>query len=334
MRRTAAALAAAVLLALTPGAAHAAGSTPSPAPLAALGIRLTEIPASEQNDPRARLYVIDHVAPGATITRRIEVSNTGDPLLPARLYSAGASISGGTFLGAPGHTADSLSSWTSVAPGSIDVPGHSAVGASVTIAVPGDAAPGEHYAVIWAETGGPAAGVAGGVAVVNRVGIRIYLSVGPGGAPEAAFTIDSMTAERDSTGRPVVIASVHNSGGRALDMSGTLRLGGGPAGLSAGPFPAELGTTLAPGDTEPVTFTLDERLPAGPWDAVITLRSGEVEETATATISFPTAGVSPAVPAVGLLDHTGWLLAVLAVLVLVTLLIFWARHRARRRVPA
>jgi hypothetical protein len=47
-----------------------------------------------------------------------------------------------------------------------------------------------------------------------------------------------------------------------------------PGGLSAGPFPADLGTTLAIGAAEPITITLDRQLPDGPWDALVTLRSG------------------------------------------------------------
>jgi hypothetical protein len=113
----------------------------------------------------------------------------------------------------------------------------------------------------------------GGVIQVSRVGIRLYLSVGPGGPPAANFTIDSLKARRSPDGRPLVVAMVHNTGGRALDMNGPLQLLAGPGGLSAGPFPATLGVTLAIGDTEPVTIPLDKQLPAGPWNAQITLHS-------------------------------------------------------------
>ena len=196
-------------------------------------------------------------------------------------------------------------------------------------AVPADAAHGGAYGVVWAEAGG--GGTAAGVSVVNRVGIRVYLSVGPGGSPEAAFSIDSMTAERDADGLPVVAARVHNTGGRALDLSGTLELSNGPASLSAGPFPAALGTTLAPGDTETVRFALDARLPSGPWDAVITLHSGEVEEIASATISFPVAGTSPAVSTTGPAGPARWPWLVLAVLVLIVVIV--ARRRGRPTDP-
>jgi len=253
-------------------------------------VRLLDDPVSAGDDPRARVYIVDHLAPGAVIHRRIEVSNTA-AAAHIVVYAAAASIATGSFLGAAGHTPNDVSSWTSVRPSTADIPHDAQLTATVTIAVPRDAASGEQYAVVWAETRTTAI-AAGGVTQVSRVGIRIYLSVGPGGPPAADFAIQSLTAERAANGQPMVRAAVHNRGGRALDMSGTLTLAAGPGGLSAGPFPAALGTTLAIGDTEPVTILLDKRLPAGPWDAHITLRSGRVERDARATITFPRAGAS------------------------------------------
>src|SRR6185503_18960402 len=110
------------------------------------------------------------------------------------------------------------STWTSISPSEPDVPAGGKVTATVNIKVPRDAAPGEQYGVVWAEVrAAPLAG--GGVTQVSRVGIRLYLSVGPGGPPAANFTITSLTATRASDGRPTVQASVHNTGGRALDMN-------------------------------------------------------------------------------------------------------------------
>jgi hypothetical protein len=278
-------------------------------------VRLVEVPAQTLNDPRARLYIVDHLAPGTTIHRRIEVSNSTASTAHIVLYAAAATIVDGSFLGAAGHTPNDLSTWTSVRPPTSDIPAGGLLMATVTITVPGDAAPGEQYGVVWAEAVSAPAG--GGVTQVNRVGIRLYLSVGPGGPPAADFTIDSLTAKRSSDGRPVVLATVRNTGGRALDMNGTLELLAGPGGLSAGPFPATLGVTLGIGDTEPITIVLDEQLPSGPWDALITLRSGLIERTAHAVITFPDAGASPPVKTTS--PHPGWLYRAIAVLVLLLL---------------
>jgi hypothetical protein len=281
-----------VLLAPAP-AASAAYRLSAPKGQGSIGLRLLDVPVTAGNDPRARLYVVDHLAPGAVIHRRIQISNTSRANTPIALYPAGATIAHGTFQGAAGHARNDLSTWTSVTPGGATIPAGGQLTATVTIAVPRDAAPGEQYGVVWAEA--RSAPTAGGVTEVNRVGIRLYVSVGPGGAPAANFTIESLTAQRSAQGQPLVVATVHNTGGRALDLSGSLGLSAGPGGLSAGPFPATLGVTLAIGDTEPVTIALDERLPAGPWRARVTLHSGLLERTGQATITFPDAGSSPAV---------------------------------------
>ena len=151
-----------------------------------------------------------------------------------------------------------------------------------------------------------------------------YLSVGPGGPPAANFTIDSVTAERTRDGRPMVLATVHNTGGRALDMNGTLRLRDGPGALNAGPFPADLGVSLAIDDTETVRFVLDNRLPAGPWHAQINLRSGLLSRNAAATITFPGPETSTSWPRLVIIG----LLALIGMLLLITALLI-ARRRGR-----
>jgi hypothetical protein len=270
------------------------GSTPREAVRGGIGLRIVDVPISARDDPRARVYFVDQLAPGAVIHRRIEVSNTTDSTIRTVLYAAAASIGHGSFLGSAGHTPNELSTWTSVRPDSYVVPAGDRVTAMVTIAIPLDAAPGERYGAVWAEARAGSVGT-GSVVEISRVGIRMYISVGPGGAPASNFTIRSLTAERSRSGQPMVVATVHNTGGRALDMNGTLRLADGPAGLSAGPFPATLGVTLAIGDTEPVTVALDKQIPAGPWDARITLHSGLLARSARATITFPDIGTSGAV---------------------------------------
>ena len=214
--------------------------------------------------------------------RRVNVTNSSAATQAVRLYVGSAEIDDGAF--GPLDEETDLTTWSSVSPGRVDLPAGGEVEATVTIDVPRDASAGERYGVVWAEVTGPASSP---VTLVNRVGVRIYLSVGEGGEPESDFAIETLTARRDAEGRPVVVASVRNTGGRALDMAGTLTLSDGPGGLSAGPFPAKLGSTLAPRAVEPVTVVLDERLPAGPWKASITLRSGLLERTAEATITFP-----------------------------------------------
>jgi diguanylate cyclase (GGDEF)-like protein len=282
-------------VAATPAGVATAGPSTSE-PEGGIGLRLVDAPVSGRDDPRARVYIVDHLAPGAVIRRRIELTNTAATVARVVLYAGAASIARGTFLGAPPGAPNELSTWTSVRPGTADIPAGGRVTITATIAVPRDAAPGEQYGVVWAEARSPT--VATGLTQVSRVGIRLYLSIGPGGAPAPDFTVDSVVATRSAEGQPTIIATVHNTGGRALDISGTLRLLAGPGGLSAGPFPATLGVTLAIGASESVTIVLDRQVPAGPWDARIALRSGLLERGAHATITFPDVGAAPVVYAV------------------------------------
>lgn len=306
---------------LAGGAVAASGAAPPRTGGGSIGLRLLDVPAIVRHDPRARLYVVDHLAPGTVIHRRMMVSNTTRSAVRVGSYAAAASIAKGSFSGAEGRTRNELSTWTSVQPSSIEIAAGARAVATVTISIPRDAAPGERYGVIWAEARA-AAGRRGGITEVSRVGIRMYVSVGPGGPPAADFAIESLTAERSDDGRPEIVARVRNTGGRALDMNGTLRLRDGPGGLSAGPFPADLGTTLAIGDSEPVAITLDRQLPDGPWAAQVVLRSGLLERRAHATVTFPgTKGSSPPYLAIALAVG---LLALLA-------LALRARSRRRRR---
>lgn len=280
------------VVALLGTAAGAADGPPPPG----LGVRLLDAPSNRAHDPRAKVYVVDQVKPGAVFTRHVEVSN-GDPTpMDVLVYPATATLGGGGFSiaarGAPGPVA----AWTSVSVSTLHLEPGQRVPVTVTFRVPADAPSGEVYGAVVAER--PATRTPRGVSVALRAAVRVYLSVGPGGEPPSDFTVDALTAGRDSTGTPYVLAQVHNTGGRALDMSGSLRLKDGPGGLSAGPFAARLGTTLGIGQSSPVLVPLDKAIPAGPWLASLELRSGQVKRRVEGTITFPARAASQAPPVV------------------------------------
>lgn len=313
----------------------AASASAQPRPAQGVGIRLLDAPTNRRDDPRARLYIVDHLAPGTTIRRRLEVSNNTPRSQRVQLYAAGAAIRAGSFIGLDGRTPNELSQWTSVDPAAVELPPGGRAPATATIAVPAAASGGERYAAIWAELppAGPGPGGAG-VTLVNRVGVRVYLSVGGGAEPASDFSIDALAAARAADGTPLVRARVTNTGQRALDMSGELRLEAGPGGLSAGPFPARLGTTLAVGGSDQVEVPLDKQIPAGPWEARISLTSGRVEREATARITFPSDSASSArsVAADTVEKGRAWLLPLalgLVVLMLILLLVAFLRRRRK-----
>ena len=295
-----------------------------------LGIRLLEAPTALADDPRAHIYIIDHIPQGTTIQRKIEVSDGTTSPLDVSLYAAASQITNGLWSPNSGHQQNELSQWTTVTPSTVHLsPGQSAV-VEATIKVPADAVSDERYAVIWAQAGIPGKGP---VHEVARAGIRVYLSVGHGAAPPTNFSIDSLTGARTKDGHPEVLAQVHNTGGRAIDLNGSLRLLNGPGGLTAGPFQAKLGTTLAPGESEAVTVILNKSLPAGPWNARISLQSDLIKRAATGTITFPVAdgAVGKSVKAVPVKSKNTWLMpaaiALVALLLIGVLLFLWRRRK-------
>lgn len=304
--------------------APAAGATGGPAIADrshrnGIRLRLIDAPVRARADSRAWRYIIDHLAPGSVIHRRVEVANlTGSPR-HLSLYAAAGDVRSGRFQFAPGRTSNELSTWTATNRRELTLGAHARSMVVTTITVPDDAAPGERYAVIWAQTATPAP-PGGGVTEVNRVGVRVYLSVGRGNPPPSDFTIDSITAQRSPSGQQIVLAQVRNTGGRALDLGGDMRLTRGPGSLSAGPFKVQVGTTLLPGDSGPVTVGLDEQVPDGPWRARIRLESGLTKRAAEATITFPTTvGTADAVKAETGTNYYG-LAALVLVLALCVLL--------------
>ena len=144
---------------------------------------------------------------------------------------------------------------------------------------------------------------------------------------------------RAGDGQPDVVASVHNTGGVALNMSGSLQLTHGPGGLNDGPFPVIVGTNVAPHQTEPVSVLLNEQVPDGPWDANIAMVSGLLKRSAQATITFPGVGSPGPAGGGGATTSTGGthhlaLILLLGFILLLVAIGFWLYLRRRARPKA
>ncbi|MGW2253227.1 COG1470 family protein [Kitasatospora sp. NPDC001660] len=319
-----------------PAAGHGAPGAPSPQDPAAgrtIGIKLLDAPENRRADPRAHTYIVDHVAPGSTIERRVEITNKSSTPMHVNVYAAAATIAKGEFTFAPEHTPNELTGWTSLDTADLELAASETARVRTIIQVPRGAAAGERYGVIWAQTSTPT-DRSHNLTVLGRVGVRMYIDVGPDGEPPSDFKIERLYPTRARDGRGEVRARIHNTGGRALDISGALSLFDGPGGLHAGPFSAAKGTTLAPGDLADAVVPLDAPLPNGPWAAELTLKSGLVEHTTRATITFPTTpgsvgAVAASVAQQGHLPTPA--VAGLSVLALTALCLLLSRFLRRRR---
>jgi hypothetical protein len=292
-----------------------------------IGIRLIALPGTSP-DALASSYVVDQLAPGASVTRTVEIDNTTSATADISVYSAGASIVRGNFSFAPGTSQDALSSWTSLGNHVVRLaPGTEATD-TLTIKVPVNASSGQRYAVLWAQLSSRPT-VTREVEEVNRVGVRMYVSIGPGGAPPSNFAIGALTAERSTTGARLVAATVDNTGQSTLDISGSVALSQGPGGLRAGPFAATLGAVLAPHTSELVTARIGSALPRGPWRADLSLASGRTRRSDVATITFPLNALAKS----GFQLRTLLEIALMALLVIAGLVLFFILlgRRSRRR---
>jgi hypothetical protein len=318
------------LVAIPAPSAFASSPNGGSAKSGSIGIRLIAVATTAPNNPLANTYVVDRLAPGTTLTRRIALDNDTSANVDVSVYPAAASVVRGSFLFAPGRGGNQLSGWTSLGRSNVRLaPGTEAFD-TVTITVPEGAPSGQQYGVVWAQVSARPA-VAGGVTLVNRVGVRMYVSVGPGGAPSSNFAIGSLSARRSSEDEPMVVSTVHNNGHSTLDLGGDLTIFRGPDGLRAGPMTATLGAVLAPGASEPVTVGLAPGLPRGPWHVDLSLSSGPLQRSANATLTFPSDNAAKKVPTAPGFPTSVVVIAVLFLLsLLAALALTGFRRRARR----
>ncbi|HET7015801.1 MAG TPA: hypothetical protein VFI65_17910 [Streptosporangiaceae bacterium] len=288
-----------------------------------------DVPVSEAHNPRGLRYIIDFLHPGMVIHRRILVVSQESHRTHLTVYPDAAQIKKGYFIGDAGKTRSELTTWIKIAHSKVSLGPSKSVMDLVTIKVPKVATRGEHYGVIWVQqTSIVRRGSGIAVKEINRVGIRIYLAIGRGGVPATRFSISAITGHKSPKGKPYLTALVHNTGGRAVDVSGTVRLTHGPGGTSAGPFSLRQVVTLAPGQSQPVTFVPPRSLPAGPWLASVRLVSGMTVERASATISFS----RTAQTSLWLKPLTMIWVGAIAALILIGLWIGWRSRRMPRGV--
>lgn len=267
------------------GAQPAGGAAPT---TGSIRIALLDIPADRVDDPRAQSYIVDNIPPGGSITRRVQVTNnTGAPAV-LDVYAGPATIEDGSFVPRPRGESNPLTSWVSLSASEVALDDGQSAEVQVTIAVPSDAPEVEQYGAVWASTRPLDSGEGQQIAQVSRVGVRLYVSVGEGNGPPSDFSMLDLTARRDQDRTAAVVAKVENTGGRAVDVSGTLALEDGPGGLTAQAVSSSM-VTIAPGGQADVEFVIPSSagFPSGPWTATADLASGWTQHSLTRTLEFP-----------------------------------------------
>ncbi len=259
--------------------AHAA----DPMPVTGVGVALVN-PQIDPADPRTQTAIVGNLDPGATTQRRVRVTNNTPQAQTVDVYVGAASEWNQQFTVADRGTTNRLTGWNSVDRPQVQLSSGQSTEVAVTVAVPADAPVGNQYAVVWAQ---PVAAGGGGVGTQTRAGVREYVTVGAGAGQSADFQIRSLAGERDVNGRAVVVATVHNSGTRAVDLESELTLS--KAGTVIGPVPADRVVVAAGADTV-VRFVIPGTVSDGSWQAHVTSRAGAVVRELTSTVTWGTSG--------------------------------------------
>ena len=291
--------------------------------------------------PRDRSYVVRTVRPGQELTDRLEAVNLTDRPLELAIAAVDATIlADGSF--APGTKAEADGRWLAVSPTRVRVPARGTSPVELRLRIPADASPGDHVAAVVAQRADGATTSGGGnVRLVQRVGVRTYLTVErPPGQPPArrAFELRDLRWVGAPAARTFEV-DVANTGELLVEPLGTLTIARG--GLSAATDVPVLGTVPV-GESRTLRLSAPDPLEPGTYEATVRLRdvNGGAEQQRAASFTVGADTGPPPVAAVDGNDGNGssrpWWAAGLALLALLALLAVAAaavaglRHRRRR----
>ncbi|MFT3944692.1 MAG: hypothetical protein QM705_12850 [Ancrocorticia sp.] len=250
-------LSAAISAALTLLTPSVASALPVAAPVSVMSasptassVEWTVVP-TDANGADGRISLRHELDPGSTVSDAIEVRNTGSTEGVFKVY-AGDGVVGanGAFDIAAGDPEDS-GAWITVDgldDGALTLAAGESRVLPVSIAVPGDAVPGDHPAgivVALSQQGD-------GVTVTHRVGVRLHLQVTGNIAPALEITSSELTFEPSAV--PFAQGTARMT--YTLVNTGNVRTGAvisghtqGPFGLGAASGVTDAPVELLPGDT-------------------------------------------------------------------------------------
>ncbi|HEX2040054.1 MAG TPA: hypothetical protein VHF47_10030 [Acidimicrobiales bacterium] len=233
---------------------------------------------------RERSYVVRTVAPGIGFDDRLEARNLTDAPLDLVVEPVDAVVTAdGSF--APGTTTTAEGGWLRVTPERLRVPARGSVRVALRVDVPADAAPGDHIAAVVVRKAETPSGP--GVHVVNRVGVRVYLTVTPPAAPtpRRAFEFRALRW----TGERTFAADVANVGDLLVEPLGTLTIARGDFATTV-EVPV-LGT-VPPGAVTTLPVRSDGSLERGTYEARLRLQLVQGGEAQEQRVTFTVAGAA------------------------------------------
>ncbi|GAA2612925.1 WxL protein peptidoglycan domain-containing protein [Paractinoplanes durhamensis] len=320
MRKTVAALLAALASGLFAAPAHAAGGD----------VTWTVRTASNSygDDRSSYSYAIN---PGSTIKDAMVVANRGKDPLNLAVYTAdGFTTEAGQLdLRTRDTKALAIGAWAKPTGATIAVAPGRTVQVPFAVTVPANATPGDYVGGIL--TSLTQASSTETINVERRLGIRIKLRVGGDLAP--ALSVEGLAVDWNGSANPIadgdatVSYTIHNTGNASLSADQAVRIEG-----AFGMFHADAAKIAAP----------PELLPGESWKVSVPVHgvAAAVDLTATVTLTpkiTDASGTTTSLPAVTESTHfraVSWtliLLIVLAIALIVVAVLLRRRNRARRR---
>jgi hypothetical protein len=280
-----AALVAALLIGLLGAAAPTATAAPAPAAAPAAwasaptaGQKQTfGIQPATAKAPDSRSAYTYEATPGAQLKDHVAVWNYGDQPLTLTLYAADAfnTDTGGYDVLPAGKPSTDVGSWVHLAEATVKLPPRSRQIVPFTLAVPADAAPGDHSGgIVLALRRQTVDAKGNAVTVDQRVGARIHLRVPgalrPGLTVEAVHTVYHGTLNPFGSGSTTTSYTVRNTGNLRLAGRQAVRVRNALGSVVTAKGPAAL-SELLPGNSTTYTVTVSGVLPVLWQTASITI---------------------------------------------------------------
>ena len=311
------------LLVSTSGAAQDDVATGDPAEQTANG-PWNLAPTTPQDGPGRNWFILD-MQPGQVLRDSVSLANTSDEPISFAIYPAdayNAPNSGQFAIRSASDPQEDIASWVTLSTDAYTVQPDRRVVIPFEIAVPDDAAPGDHVGAIAAMNVNPEGTTqSGGVQldIMRIIGVRLYVNVA--GPADPSLSVDDVSVSTDAPalgfgGSPsgTVTYTVTNDGNARLAPSVDVQVSGGLGGPDETLETGEL-EELLPGNSLTITEEWEGLPIIGPVTVTVTATGGdEVSATSETAVWI--------VPWALLL-----LLAVLLALVVVAFT--WRRRRAR-----
>jgi hypothetical protein len=229
-------------------------------------------------------------APGETVIKKMTVHNdasVAQSFVPVVNTISPANEQGGLSFG-PVSSSD-LSGWITVTPSKLDLAADQSGDFTITIKVPSNAAPGGHYATVFAENQSGTVSV-NGAQLTPLVGTSILLKVS-GQITESADVVEFSTQRaRVIPGEPIdFTVRVRNTGNIHIKPQGTIEIYNGNVKVDEIAVNPD-GLNVLPGSIRMFTAVSNKTLPAGTYRAELSLVYGAGQTLSVPDISFVVVG--------------------------------------------